>query len=582
MKIIYSILLLMLLSSGLFAQNVEIVTRGVAVAQIVIPAKPTDIERAAAAQLRLYVQKMSGAWLKVVYDNELADKNEILIGRTSRYNDADFNTLDEDGVLVKTVNSKLVITGGKRKGVLYGVYTFLDKFLGYRKYTKDIEYIPSGKDIRVGSIAYKHNPSFAFRSVYSLDVLWYPEYADFQKTNYFFEGRGSSVHTFAQLLPADQYFKSHPEYFALVDGKRVNTQPCLSNPDVFRIMKSNLEAQMKAKPAARVWSVSHNDNLDYCHCSLCEPKHKAGNGYMETLMPFVNKMAQSFPGYTISTLAYNQSLIPPRQVKPLSNVEIMFCFTHINRVIPIVAAKDTGTVRFRNAMDRWRLLTKNIFVWDYPVNFFHSLAPFPNIPALQANLRYFKSKDVACVFEQLIGLQKGEMSELKGYLLSKLLWDIDENVALLEDDFLKGYYGAAAADIKNYLNLLEQQATGKNIFLDTWGNPVAYKDNFLSAANISQYKAFFARAADKVKDNKYTQNRVLKESLSVEYAELEIGRVDKSRFINGGGKSKYLQRLKDFTNKANTLGVLRLMNGERTPDEYMQGASVNIEAFIPK
>lgn len=582
MKIIYAILLF-LLSAPAMAQSVDIINNGNAVAAIIIPAKPTEMERAAADQLRIYLQKISGVWVKVMYDNERpAGNNEILIGRTSRYRDPDANTLDEDGVLIKTVGSRLVLMGGQRKGVLYAAYTFLDKFLGYKRYTKDVDYVPPGRNIRVSNIAYRHNPSFAFRSVYSLDVQWFAEYADFQKTNYFFEGRGSSVHTFAQLLPAAQYFQSHPEYFALVNGKRVNTQPCLSNPEVFRIMKANLEAQMRAKPQARIWSVSHNDNYDYCHCTLCEPKHKAGNGYMETLLPFVNKMAQSFPNCTISTLAYNQSLLPPRQVKPAANVEIMFCFTHINRAEPIATARDTGTIRFRNAIDSWNRLTSNIFVWDYPVNYFHSLAPFPNIPTLQANLRYFKSKKAKFVFEQLIGLQKGEMSELKGYLMCKLLWDIDENVESLENDFLKGFYGAAAPDIKSYLTLLEKQASGKNIFLDTWGNPVAYKDNFLSLANIEQYKTYFARAAEKVKNNKFLLSRVQQESLSVEYAELEIGRANKDRFVKEGGKGRYLQKLKDFTNKANTLGVQRLMNGERTPDEYMQGASVNIEAFTPK
>ena len=42
------------------------------------------------------------------------------------------------------------------------------------------------------------------------------------------------VHTFYPLMPPAEFFNDHPEYYSLIDGKRIHdhAQLCLSNPDV--------------------------------------------------------------------------------------------------------------------------------------------------------------------------------------------------------------------------------------------------------------------------------------------------------------------------------------------------------------
>ena len=42
------------------------------------------------------------------------------------------------------------------------------------------------------------------------------------------------VHTFAALVPPEEFFKSHPEYFSEVDGKRLDgyAQVCVTNEEV--------------------------------------------------------------------------------------------------------------------------------------------------------------------------------------------------------------------------------------------------------------------------------------------------------------------------------------------------------------
>ena len=106
------------------------------------------------------------------------------------------------------------------------------------------------------------------------------------------------------LVPPEIYFKDHPEYYALRDGKRLPTQLCLSNPEVVKVVIQNLRREIAQNPAAKYWSVSQNDNRQYCMCDECRALDEKEGSHSGTMMNFVNQVAEQFPDYMISTLAY--------------------------------------------------------------------------------------------------------------------------------------------------------------------------------------------------------------------------------------------------------------------------------------
>ncbi|WP_164466983.1 DUF4838 domain-containing protein [Chryseobacterium taklimakanense] len=543
-------------------QSIEIANNGFSKTQIVIPKNATSDEKEAADVLRSYISRISGVALPVVYDTEKSLTSEILVGLTSRTDKNILSGVDPDGVVIKNSGSKLIISGGSDKGVLNAAYEFIEKYLGCRKFTNDFVEIPKQTVIKISALNVKYNPPFTFRSVYSLDAIWHKEYRDWHKLNSEFEGRGSQVHTFKELLPAEKYFKIHPEYFALVNGKRTATQPCLSRPEVFTIMKENLAAAIIKNPQFKIWSVSHNDNGDYCHCELCEPKHNKGNGFSETLIPFVNKIASAFSRYTISTLAYNQSMLPPVLSAPANNVEIMFCLTYTDKIVPLATAKDDTAIIIKRSLNGWKNLTSNIFLWDYPVNYNYSLAPFPNLQTLQPNIQYFRQHNIKKVFEQLIGTQKGEMSELKSYLLAKLLWNPDIDLAATQDEFLKGYYGKGWQDIKSYLRLLETEAKKSGMVMNEYVNPTLFLNTIYSDSNMQKYRALFNSAMQK------EPGTILqKESLSLDYIDL-LKLKTKAGTAKSGNYKNLQQKADVFVQKANKLGVVKLENDGKSPEDF--------------
>ena len=121
----------------------------------------------------------------------------------------------------------------------------------------------------------------------------------------------------------------------------------------------------------------------------------------------------------------------------------MLCSIECNRSKPLEA--DPGSASFLKDLEDWTRLTKNIYLWDYVVNFKNYLCPFPNLRVLQPNIRYFAKNGMTRIFEQGSGKSLSEFKELRTYLISKLLWNPNENVDSLIDDFLSGYYGDRAA-----------------------------------------------------------------------------------------------------------------------------------------
>ena len=350
---------------------------------IVKPAAATATEAKAASELQKYLFEISGAELPVVSDTAPPTDREILIGITNRLRDDSLARFGEDGFVIRTDGKRLAIYGGPRHGALYGVYTLLEKYFGCRKYTAEPVVVPHTAKLRIGvPLDDEQIPQITSRYTYTMpyDSL----YLDWHKLNHELDCRisefGLFVHTFNTLLPPEKYYAQHPEYYAMVKGRRVATQPCLSNPQVLEIVCDELSRRIAANPEAKYWSVSANDNYGYCTCPECAKIDAEEESPAGSVVRFANKVAARFPDKTISTLGYLYSRKAPK-TKPAPNVNIMFCSIECDRHMPI--ADDPGSADFRRDMEAWAALTDNIFVWDYCGSFKELQMPTPGFGVMR-------------------------------------------------------------------------------------------------------------------------------------------------------------------------------------------------------
>lgn len=562
---------------------IVIADKGASLYRIVLPSFSSEYEKKAAEVLQDYILQISGTALPIITADKSGSPYEILLGQNDRLGERgisiDFNELEADGFVIRTDSLRLIIAGGNYKGTLYGVYSFLEKFLGCRMYSSKVKIIPKSDVISLDSINLKEIPVIRFRDVH-YRVTYHQEFSEWHKLDHDARGGrpawGSWVHTFNTLVPPEIYFKDHPEYFSLRDGKRLPTQLCLTNPDVLKITIQNLRKQVASNPDAKYWSVSQNDNKQYCMCDNCREIDIKEGSPSGSIIAFVNQVADRFPDLMISTLAYEYGRKAPLTLRPRKNVNIMLCSIEARRDLPIAEAPDSASKSLVKDVQDWGKIAGDIIVWDYVIQFTNLLSPFPNLQVLQPNIRFFAGNGVTAMFEQGNGDNGGEFAELRSYLISKLLWDPNANADTLMNDFLRGYYGAAAGPIRQYIDEMRQALLASGKPLRIFGSPNEAADSYLTPALIIRYKQLFDQAELAVAADPEVLERVRTARMPVNFAIMEQSKKnftgDNGVFIQTGDKwvvHPGIRSLVDpFVDLCIRTGVTGIKEWGTTPEAY--------------
>ncbi|RYZ19048.1 MAG: DUF4838 domain-containing protein, partial [Sphingobacteriales bacterium] len=354
------------------------------------------------------------------------------------------------------------------------------------------KYIPKQRSVTIPVISDLQNPFLSFRTVYYPDQ-YDEEFRDWHKLHTLEDEFGLWGHTYSKLVPPGRYLKSHPEYFALVNGRRTDTQLCLSNPAVLNILTENLRKLIMEQPDKKLWSVSQNDGFGYCTCSGCEAIDKKYGGPQGSVINFANKVAAKFPDKTISTLAYLYSARPPVNLKPAANVSVMLSSISMDRAKPI--SSNPRAALFRNSVRGWSAITRTLMVWDYVVQYTNYQSPFPNLHYLHDNMKFFADNNVRGIFVQGTEGSRGEFSALKTYLLAKASWAPRTDTKVHLEEFIKAYYGDAGQYINRYIDELNTELTNSGRVLDIYGEPVREWNSWLSPERIDKYSDILDEAS---------------------------------------------------------------------------------------
>lgn len=490
--------------------------------QIVIPSSASKREQEAANILQRYIIKISRTRLPIVNDQHSVSPYEILIGRTNRHTGIDYTKIKDDGFTIKTVHGSLVITGAKDNGILNGVYGFLTNYLHCSYFGSDRQIVPSQPTIKLKSINETSNPAFAFRDVY-YQVAYQGGYDAWNRLDHV-TGQNSQwglfSHSFFALVPPSQYFKDHPEYYSMINGKRQPDQLCLSNQDLPEIITKKLRALMKKEPNAEYWCIGQEDNLKFCQCDKCRALHKEYHTSSGPLLALINKVAVNFPNKKIVTLAYNATAFVPNNIKPARNVYILYSTSQFDQTGPYESNPKNKI--YINNLKTWLKLTPNVFIWDYVVNFSDLMAPYPNLFTFQSNLKFFNSIGVKGVFEEGNIKPGGDFNVLKPYILSTLLWNPDADVNLLIRQFTDSYFGAASPYIRQYLSTLQNNFRKSHGNLGMYTPVKDFREEFLRPDQLKIYNLLFDQAAHAVKDHPLLLSRVNDARTSLDYALLAL------------------------------------------------------------
>ena len=389
----------------------------------------------------------------------------------------------------------MTIYGGNGRGVLYGVYQFLEKYAGVRYFTPTLEIVPEGDIILKDGNMLAYAPCFEMRRLtwhtVGTNSAWCAKNginahdgrdADVYGGKIVY-GSGLFVHTLGSLSET---------------GGGASPNPCLSSEQTYQTVLKNLRATLAKDPTVNIVSVSQNDKNEYCHCEACMASYAkytrdANNieegGTAGNLLEFVNRIAadleKDYPDLIIDTLAYNYTQTPPRDIVPRENVCIRVCSIRVCFMHPMTECNDapgpngitwTRTGEFLPDLLAWGEICDRIHVWDYTTNFAYYIAPFSNFGSIRENMRLYYEHGVRGMFPQGNGQSiSGEFGELRSYLLAKLMWNplmSEEEYYTHMDEFLEAYYGAGWEGIRAFIDLTTELVANEGSCINIYEAPL--------------------------------------------------------------------------------------------------------------
>jgi len=591
---------------------------------IVVANEATPVERTASHELSDHLAKVTGAALPVVSEAEAPPgAPRVVVGDAPLTRKLlpgfDPARLAPDAIRIKTVGPDLVLTGHPRRGTLYAVYTFLEDTVGVRWWTQTEARIPHRPTLTVPPLDVAYAPKVADRATRYLELSdgCFTNHSlvteDEQRAMGVFSARlrlnghdhytippeygGPNgligwVHTFYQingLLPVDKYFDEHPDWYSLIDGERrkKHSQLCLTHEEMRAEMVRVVKERIRANPGATMISISQNDWHGYCECDKCKAIDEREESHAGTLIHFINAVAEEvekeFPDVLIETLAYHYTRKPPKHVRPRHNVVVRLCSIECSFVETLAEGAYEANVAFRDDLEAWARISPQLYIWDYVTNFRGYLLPHPNFHVLAPNLRYFVDHGAIGIFEQGdSGCRVGDFVRLRAWYLAHLLWNPDADEKQLFDEFMHGYYEAAAPFLIEYLDLVSDAGRRAGIPIRCYMNDTRA---WLTVADLNRATTLFDQAAAAVADDPVLAERVRRERLPLDHVWLRrydsLRRETRRTGVEFRGPDDPVAALAEFRELLEQHNVGEYRQGHRMPEDYGDDFAFVLKKKVP-
>ena len=498
---------------------------------IIVSDDATATERYAAEEFQKWFSQATRLTLGLNTQQDNPNRRHIAIGGSTALGDEDIDIIVERG--------RIQINGGRPRGTLYAVYQFLEELVGIRFLTAEHTHISDASALDIPCGSYTYSPPFSFRWSYYRENSEVPAFAAKRKVNTVTdaENLGGKTqqqlinHSFHALVPYGTYGNAHPEYYALVDGKRdTNThgggpQLCVTNPEVIEVAAASAIQQLSERPEATNISVSQADTAAYCRCEICEALNEAEDSPMGSQLTFVNAVAERIekvhPNVKVGTLAYWYTRKPPKTMTPRHNVQIQLCSIECCTLHAIDNPDCEQNRAFCQDTIEWGKICDDIWIWNYNTNFRAYDLPFPNLRSIAPNVRYFLRNNAKGVFMQANGNGlTGEFSDLRNYIISHLIWDPHLDADALLTEFANLHYEAAAPPILAYITFLHDNVEARGRHPRCFPTP---EDVGLDAESTQTIFDYFQQALALVAENPEIRARVEKASIPAYKAMIVAG-----------------------------------------------------------
>jgi len=451
-----------------------------------------------------------------------------------------FNKIKEfknDGFIIELIDNTIYIVGINNRSLIYGIYSFLENSLNCKFLSSTFEIIPEKTNLIEKNINFISEARFNYREIFikeledtnfALKLGLNGEFGHKTKNI-----KSSFIKTYNNFTPFEliplKYENLYPEYFCNgqldFTSKKVKEYASLNfNKKVKRI---NLKDE-------DILYLAHEDILSYCNNRNSK---NLINKYGSTSAPFLdysNYIAKNIYKTNKNTKvfmeAYQWSRKAPKKFPPLSkNLNIFFSDIEANFAKSLAQSENKSIYK---DLISWQKYERDIYIWHYITNFNGYLQPFPNIITSAKDIKlYSKLAHVNGIFLQgAYETTNANQSNLRAWVLSKLMWNPKLDEKKLIKEFSYYYYADAYDEVLEYFKLLDKSVEKTKSKLEV---KTLINSEYLNEEFIQEAKKILDKALKKVDKNSIYFKHLNDLYSGIDYVQLLRGTIshsDKLRF----------------------------------------------------
>ena len=363
---------------------------------------------------------------------------------------------EREDYLLQTHAQGVLLLGATDLAVEHAVWDFLYG-LGYRQFFPGDcwEVVPRIGELSV-SLDVEQSPDFLARRIWYGFGLWdynQQPYRDWCARNRATSGvELKTGHAYGGIIRALQAeFDEHPEFYALVDGKRhVDGQAklCIGNPALRKLVVGYAVGQFDRDPTSDSISVDPSDGGGWCQCEQCEKLGSVSDRALLLANEVATAVNEKYPGKLVGMYAYSYHSPPPS------------IGTHPQVVVSVATAFLKGGLSLDEIIDGWSRRGTTLGIREYySVNTWDRDMPAStrgsNLDYLKRTIPEFHRRDAR--FMSAESSDNWGPNGLGYYLAARMLWDVTEaeKVDQLVDDFLWRSFGPAKAPMAEFYRQLD-------------------------------------------------------------------------------------------------------------------------------
>jgi len=451
------------------AETIILVENGKGKAEIIVPQGATKQISDAAAFLQKYVAKSTGAMLPIKMSASIG-KIGIHLGQTNYVNNSKVkvNSNNFEGFVIDLPDSKnLVLLGNSDWGTEYAVYYFLEKFVGilWLMPTELGEEVPRHSTLKMSvDRIISEEPAFLTRHLAPMNSVNPSNVDDYWGRINRIKKNVEFNHNLTNLFDYEKYGAGDKQFYPTLNGRKQvalkakhDWQPNFNDSRLAEVASKRITEFFKKHPHETSYSLGINDskNFDQSSESLKSRsgrKNSVGfddvsNEYYTWVNEVVRNVNAVYPDKVFGLLAYNNVFDPPSGGLVLDE-----------SVIPFLTSE---RIRWANEgfkrkdilhTKSWSRASKRLGWYDYVYGNTY-MAPRLWTREMGEYLKWANQNGVRYYVAELYP-NWGEGP--KAWVLSRLLWNPEQDVNDLLDTWYKAFAGTAAAPkVRAYFDLWE-------------------------------------------------------------------------------------------------------------------------------